>query len=160
MSTVSGSPAETLVLIDAHALIFQSFHAIPAMMGPDGQPTNALFGFSRDLLYVRDEMKPTYLVCAFDTPDPTFRSALYPEYKAHRPPPPDDLSSQLPRIQAMIGAFNLPVLATPGFEADDLIATVAAVGRERGLEVLICTSDKDCRQLITDRVRMFNLRKR
>jgi DNA polymerase-1 len=160
MSTAPGGPAETLVLIDAHALIFQSFHAIPAMMGPDGQPTNALFGFSRDLLYVRDEMKPTYLVCAFDTPDPTFRSGLYPEYKAHRPPPPDDLISQLPRIQSMIGAFNLPVLATPGFEADDLIATVAAAGHDRGLEVLICTSDKDCRQLITDRVRMFNLRKR
>src|SRR5205823_8905359 len=73
---------------------------------------------------------------------------------------PDDLISQLPRIQAMIAAFNLPVLATPGFEADDLIATVAAAGRERGLEVLICTSDKDCRQLLTERVRMFNLRKR
>ena len=80
----AGSP-ETLVLVDAHALIFQLFHAIPAMTGPDGRPTNALFGFARDLLFLRDELKPTYLVCAFDTPEPTFRSALYPEYKArHR----------------------------------------------------------------------------
>ena len=160
MSTANGKPAETLILIDAHALIFQSFHAIPAMMAPDGQPTNALFGFSRDLIYIRDEMKPTYLVCAFDTAEPTFRSGLYPDYKAHRAPPPDDLVSQLPRIQEMIAAFNLPVLALDGFEADDLIATVSAAACERNLDVLICTSDKDCRQLLRPCVRMYNLRKR
>jgi len=160
MSTANGNPAETLILIDAHALIFQSFHAIPAMMAPDGQPTNALFGFSRDLIYIRDEMKPTFLVCAFDTAEPTFRSGLYPDYKAHRPPPPDDLISQLPRIQEMIAAFNLPVLALDGYEADDLIATVASAACGRNLDVLICTSDKDCRQLLRPCVRMYNLRKR
>ncbi len=146
--------------MDAHALVFQSFHAIPAMTGPDGRPTNALFGFTRDLFFIRDELKPDYLLCAFDLPEPTFRSALYPDYKAHRPPAPDDLHAQVPRIQAVIEAMNLPVLTASGFEADDVMATVAAAAEKRGLDVLLATSDKDCRQLITDRVRMFNLRKR
>ena len=130
------------------------------MTGPDGRPTNALFGFTRDLFFIRDELKPTYLLCAFDLPGPTFRSELYPDYKAHRPPPPDDLCTQVPRIQAVIEAMNLPVLTAEGFEADDVMATVAAAAEKRGLDVLIATSDKDCRQLLTDRVRMFNLRKR
>jgi DNA polymerase-1 len=149
-----------VILVDAHALVFQSFHAIPAMTGPDGRPTNALFGFTRELFFIRDELKPDYLLCAFDLPGPTFRSDLYPDYKAHRPPPPDDLNAQVPRIQAVIEAMNLPVLTATGFEADDVMATVAAAAEKRGLNVLIATSDKDCRQLLTDRVRMFNLRKR
>src|SRR5258705_1788747 len=115
-----------VILVDAHALVFQSFHAIPAMTGPDGRPTNALFGFTRDLFFIRDELKPDYLLCAFDLPRPTFRSTLYPDYKGHRPPPPYDLIAQVPRIQAVIEAMNLPVLTASGFEADDVMATVAA----------------------------------
>jgi DNA polymerase-1 len=149
-----------VILVDAHSLVFQCFHAIQNMVGPDGRPVNALFGFTRDLFFMRDDLKPDYLLCAFDLPEPTFRSELYPDYKAHRPPPPDDLNTQVPRIQAVIEAMNLPVLTAVGFEADDVIATVAAAAEKRGLEVLMATSDKDCRQLITDRVRMFNLRKR
>lgn len=160
MSSAAGDTPETLVVVDAHALIFQSFHAIPAMTGPDGRPTNALFGFARDLIFLRDEVKPAFLVVAFDTPEPTFRSDLYPDYKAHRPPPPDDLIDQFPRIADMVEAFNVPVLAKPGFEADDMLATAARAGRERGCDVLLATMDKDCRQLIGDRVRMYNLRKR
>jgi DNA polymerase-1 len=156
----SGASAGSVILVDAHSLVFQSFHAIPAMVGPDGRPVNALFGFTRDLFFMRDELKPDYLLCAFDLPEPTFRSTLYPDYKAHRPPPPDDLTSQLPRIQAVITAMNLPVLTATGFEADDVMATIAAVADKRGLDVLLATSDKDCRQLITGHVRLFNLRKR
>jgi DNA polymerase-1 len=156
----SGVSPGGVILVDAHALVFQSFHAIPAMTGPDGRPTNALFGFTRDLFFLRDEMRPTYLLCAFDRPEPTFRSDLYPDYKAHRPPPPDDLCSQVPRIQAVIEAMNLPVLSAARFEADDVLATVAAAADQRGLDVTLCTTDKDCRQLITDRVRLYNLRKR
>src|SRR5947207_8743174 len=116
------------------------------MAGPDGRPTNALFGFTRDLFYLRDELKPAYLLCAFDRPEPTFRSDLYPDYKAHRPPPPDDLNSQVPRIQQVIEAMNLPVLSAAGFEADDVLATVAAAAEQRRHDVLIATTDKDCRQ--------------
>jgi DNA polymerase-1 len=129
------------------------------MSSPSGLPTNALFGFTRDMIYLRTERRPDYLVCAFDTPGPTFRDELYADYKAHRPPAPDDLNVQIPLIVQMLEAMRIPVLGIPGFEADDVLATVARASGERGLEVLICTSDKDCRQLITDRVQLLNLRK-
>ncbi len=150
----------TLYLIDAHSLIFQVFHALPEMTSPSGLPTNALFGFTKDMLFLRNEKKPDYMVCAFDVPGKTFRDQLYPEYKAHRAPMPDDLSLQLPLIQQLLEAMRIPVLGVEGYEADDVIATVAQAGSVRGLEVLICSSDKDCRQLISDRVKIYSLRKR
>jgi DNA polymerase-1 len=147
-----------MYLIDAHSLIFQVFHAIGRMSSPSGLPTNALYGFTRDLLFLRDQ-KPDYLVCAFDVAGKTFRDDLYPEYKAHRAPIPDDLQAQLPPIEQLLAALRVPVLGVAGYEADDVIATVARAAAERGLDVFICTSDKDCRQLIDDHVRLFNLRK-
>jgi DNA polymerase-1 len=157
MSSVRAT--ERLYLIDAHALIFQVFHAIPEMSSPSGLPTNALFGFTRDLLYLRTEKRPEYLVCVFDPPGPTFRDRLFAEYKAHRGPMPDDLQLQIPLIHELLGAMRLPVLSIPDFEADDVIATLARAGEARGLGVFICSSDKDCRQLISDRVKIYNLRK-
>jgi DNA polymerase-1 len=149
-----------MYLVDAHALIFQVFHAIPEMSSPLGLPTNALFGFTKDLLTLRLEKRPDYLVCAFDRPGPVFRNELYPEYKAHRPPMPDDLLPQLPQIHRLLEAMRIPVLSWEGFEADDVIATVATAAARKGMEVFICTTDKDCRQLIDDRVCLYNLRKR
>lgn len=151
--------SDTLYLIDAHSLIFQVFHALPEMSSPSGLPTNAVFGFTKDLLYLRDEKKPTYLVCAFDMPGPTFRSKISADYKAHRAPMPNDLQLQIPLIRQVLEAMRVPVLGIPGFEADDVIATAARRGAERGLDVIICSTDKDCRQLLSDHVRMFNLRK-
>jgi DNA polymerase-1 len=159
MFSMPDSPG-SVYLIDAHALIFQMFHAIPAMNAPDGRPTNALFGVTRDLLWIHDEVKPDYLLCAFDMPGPTFRDAISADYKKHRPPPPDDLVPQVALVKELLEAMDLPVLGVPGYEADDVMATVAIEGAKRGLEVYICTSDKDCRQLIGDRVRIYNLRKR
>src|SRR5216683_8095841 len=127
----SGSAPESLYLIDAHSLIFQVFHAISEMSSPTGLPTNALYGFTRDMLFLRNEKKPVYLVCAFDLPGPTFRDQLYPEYKAHRPPMPDDLQAQIPLIRQFLDAMRVPVLGQPGFEADDLIATVATAAARR-----------------------------
>jgi DNA polymerase-1 len=149
----------TLYLVDAHSLIFQVFHAIPGMTSPSGLPTNALFGFTRDLLFLRS-LRPDYLVCAFDRSEPTFRSDLYADYKAHRPEIPNDLQLQLPLIHQVLAALNVPVLSHPRYEADDVLATIARAGARRGLDVYLCTSDKDCRQLIDDRVRLYNLRKR
>jgi DNA polymerase-1 len=154
-NTVSG----TAYFVDAHSLIFQVFHAIRGMTSPSGMPTNALFGFLRDILYLRS-LKPDYLVVAFDLPGPTFRSAIYPEYKAHREPPPDDLQMQIPMIVTALQAMRVPVLSKEGYEADDLLATLATAGEKRGLQVYVCTSDKDCRQLLSERVRLYNLRKR
>lgn len=149
-----------LILVDAHGLIFQVYHAIPkGMSSPDGRPTNAVFGFTRDVFTIKDTLKPDYLVFAFDRAGPTFRSAISPDYKAHRDPPPDDLQLQFPMIDRLLEAFNVPVLARDEFEADDIIATLACAGRDRGFDVTIITSDKDCRQLLGERVRMYSLRK-
>jgi DNA polymerase I len=156
---MSDSPA-TLYLLDTHALIYQMFHAVPQMTAPDGRPTNAVFGVARDLLAIHQDVRPTYLLCAFDTVEPTFRNVLYPEYKAHRDPPPPDLSVQVPIVHAVTAAMHIPCLGIPGFEADDVMATVATAAAARGIEVTLCTTDKDCRQIIGDRVRMFNLRKK
>src|SRR5580704_5236356 len=150
----------SVYLIDAHALIYQMFHAIPHMNAPDGRPTNALFGVTRDLLWLHEEVKPEYLLCAFDLPGPTFRDEIYPEYKKNRPPAPVDLHPQVPLIHDVLTAMNLPILSAPGFEADDVMATVSKEAERRGLDVFICTSDKDCRQLIDDRIRIYSLRKR
>ena len=136
------------------------FHAIPEMSSPTGTPTNAVFGFTRDMLYLRTEKKPDYLLCAFDEEGPTFRDKIYPEYKAHRAPMPVDLPLQLREIPKLLEAMNIPVLRLAGFEADDVIATVAKSGAARDLDVFICSSDKDCRQLMNERVKIFNLRKR
>jgi DNA polymerase-1 len=156
----AGHESETLYLVDAHSLIFQVFHAVAEMTGPTGLPTNAVFGFTRDLLYLRNDRRPAYLVVVFDVGEPTIRTELYADYKAHRAPMPDDLRLQIPMIHELLAAMRLPVLGMPGYEADDVIATVATAGARGGLDVFICSSDKDCRQLLSDRVKIFNLRKR
>src|SRR5262249_31717121 len=150
----------TVVLVDAHALVYQLFHAVGQMSAPDGRPTNAVFGFARDLFYFREAIRPHYLIYVFDPPGPTFRDEIVSDYKAHRKPPDDDLIVQIPMIDQLLEAANAPVLRIPGFEADDVIATIARAGEALGYDIVICTSDKDCRQLISDRVRMLNLRKR
>src|ERR1700690_2949275 len=106
---------ESLYLIDAHSLIYQVFHAIPRMSSPDGLPTNAVFGFTKDVLFVSKECKPTYLVVAFDVPGKIFREDISPEYKAQRAPMPDDLQLQIPMIRQMLEAMRLPILGGPGF---------------------------------------------
>jgi DNA polymerase-1 len=156
--SMAGASAQRMYLVDAHSLIFQVFHAIGTMSSPTGLPVNAVFGFARDLLFLRAR-GPDYLICAFDKGEPTVRTQVYKEYKAHRPPMPDDLCSQMPLIEQLVEAMRIPVLTAPGYEADDVIATVARAASERGIEVFICTSDKDCRQLIDDRVRLYSLRK-
>src|SRR5262245_39256568 len=149
-----------LILVDSHSLIFQVFHAIrQPMASPDGRPTNAVYGFTRDILTVLDDLKPDFVVFAFDRPGPTFRSKISADYKAHRPPPPDDLQIQFPMIEKVVQAFNLPVIALDDYEADDILATLAVAGGKLGYDVMLCTSDKDCRQLLIDRVRMYNMRK-
>ena len=148
----------SLYILDAFSLIFQVFHAIPEMTGPAGQPTQAVFGIFRDLLNLVRDRKPDYLAAAFDGDGPVFRSEIYPEYKANRAEMPDDLSAQIPVIRRVFEGFRVPVLMEPAMEADDVIATLARRGEERGLDIFIVTSDKDARQLIGDHIRLYNLR--
>lgn len=145
-------------LIDSHSLLYQVFHAVPMMTGPAGQPTNAIFGFGNDMNRLR-KRNPEYLICVFDPKGPTFRDHLYDQYKAHRSPMPDDLYGQLTGIRTLLKAMRIPAVEVSGFEADDVLATLAVAFADKGHDVAICTSDKDCRQLITDKIHLYNARK-
>ena len=149
----------TICAVDAHSLIFQVFHALPEMTSPKGEPVGAVYGFVRDLLQLVESRKPDALLCAFDLPGPTFRHDLFDGYKADRGSMPEDLASQIPKIRDVLAALGIPIWSSPGFEADDVLATVARSCDELGARCLIVTGDKDCRQLITDHVVVYNIRK-
>ena len=150
---------KTVWVIDSHSLIYQVFHALPNMTGPRGEPVGAVFGFTRDLLDLLNRKKPDYLFCAFDLPGKTFRHEMYDEYKANRKTMPEDLQPQIESIHRVIGALGIPALACESYEADDILATVARITAELGGQCIVVTGDKDCRQLITDRVTIYNIRK-
>jgi len=150
---------ELLYLIDVYSLVFQVFHAIPEMTSPHGLPTNAVFGFTRDILNIVQQKKPTHLICATDPSGPGEREAFYPQYKANRSSTPEELKPQFPVIAQTIAAFGIPMLEIAGWEADDVIATVVAAAQERDMDVCIVTNDKDARQLLGPRVRIYHVRK-
>lgn len=163
----SGSPGETpatlagktVYVVDSHSLIYQVFHAMPEMTGPSGQPVGAVQGFLRDMVDLMENRRADYLLCAFDHPGTNFRHDLYPQYKAHREEMPLDLQLQIPLIQQFLDALAIPVLSIAGFEADDVLATVSRIVAEEGGLCYLVTGDKDCRQLISERVKVLNIRK-
>ncbi|MEN6406723.1 MAG: DNA polymerase I [Thermoguttaceae bacterium] len=150
---------QTVWVIDSHSLIHQVFHALPEMSSPTGQPVGAVFGFTRDLFYLLEDKKPDYLFCAFDLPGKTFRHAIYDQYKAQRAAMPDDLAVQIPEIHRVLAALGIPAVACESYEADDVLATLARMTEQLGGQCLLVTADKDCRQLITEHVRLYNIRK-
>ena len=116
---------QTVWVVDSHSLIHQVFHALPEMTSPKGEPVGAVFGFTRNLLYLLEEKKPDYLFCAFDLPGKTFRHAMYVPYKMQRAAMHEDLVPQIPAIRRVIAALGLPALGCPSYEADDILATIA-----------------------------------
>ncbi len=150
---------ELVYIIDTFSLMFQVFHAIAEMTGPSGQPTNAVFGFTRDLQLIRTQKKATHVICAVDSSGPGSRNDTYTEYKANRSEIPVDLAPQIPVLLQVVDAFGTPAISYPSWEADDVIATLARQAAERGMEVRIVTADKDCRQLIGPHVQIYNIRK-
>ncbi len=150
---------QTVWVVDANSLIFQVFHAIPEMTSPRGEPVAAVFGFTRDLVYLAEQKKPDYLFVAFDRSEPTFRHEFFEAYKGQRTEMPDDLRPQFPAIQRMLSAMGIAVLDCPTFEADDILATLAHQTQELGGDCYLVTADKDCRQLISERVKVYNVRK-
>ena len=150
---------ETLLLIDGHALVFRAFFAMPALTNSRGEMTNAAFGFTSMLLKVFSEHSPTYAIACFDPPGPTFRHQEFAEYKAQRPPVPDELRRQLPICKELVAALSIPISELPGFEADDVIGTLARQAEERGLEVLILTGDIDALQLVTEHISVYASRR-
>ena len=150
---------KVVYVIDAHALIYQVFHALPEMSGPNGQPVGAIHGFIRDMVDVIENKKPDYLFCAFDHSGPTFRHDIFADYKVNREAMPDDLRPQIKDIQRMLAALGIAFLSIENYEADDILATFARLCDELSADCFLVTSDKDCRQLITNRVKMYNIRK-
>jgi DNA polymerase-1 len=151
-------------LVDGSSYIFRAYHALPPLnRKSDGLQVNAVLGFCNMLWKLLREMppdnRPTHLAIVFDKSEITFRNNLYPDYKAHRPPAPDDLIPQFPLIREAVRAFDLPCLEQVGFEADDLIATYVREACERGATATIVSSDKDLMQLVTDCVTMYDTMK-
>src|SRR6201995_589441 len=151
-------------LVDGSSYIFRAYHALPPLnRKSDGLQVNAVLGFCNMLWKLLrdmpDDNRPTHLAIIFDKSEITFRNKLYPDYKAHRPPAPDDLIPQFQLIREAVRAFDLPCLEQAGFEADDLIATYAREAGERGATATIVSSDKDLMQLVTDKVTMFDTMK-
>jgi len=129
---------------------------LPPMTRPDGTPINAVYGFTNMLLKMLDNVEADHLVVVFDAGRKTFRNDIYPEYKAHRPPPPEELIPQFDLVRDACKAFNVPSIELEGYEADDIIATYADQAVKKGLVVTIVSSDKDLMQLVTDQVVMFD----
>ena len=144
-----------LILIDGSSYLYRAFHALPPLSNGRGEPTGALFGVV-NMLRATLKAKPDYLAFVSDAPGPTFRDALYDQYKANRPPMPDDLRAQVEPMLAIVGALGFPILRVAGVEADDVIGTLAVQARALGIEVEVSTSDKDMAQLVGPQVTLVN----
>ncbi|MEY2819041.1 MAG: hypothetical protein RL275_2504, partial [Chloroflexota bacterium] len=150
----------TLYLIDGHALAYRMYFALTAGGGSQrwqtskGEPTAGIYGFARELVRVLEQEKPEYLAVAFDV-GKTFRDQIFPEYKATREKMPDDLRSQITRIREMVDLFNIPRLEMDGYEADDVLGSVAKIAAEKGLGVKIITGDRDLLQLVNERTAVY-----
>ncbi|MEN6521407.1 MAG: DNA polymerase I [Armatimonadota bacterium] len=144
-----------LVAIDGNSLLYRAFFAMKHLSTISGQPTNAVYGFTMMLLRLLQEEKPDSIIVAFDAPVKTFRHKEYDGYKAHRKPTPDELLSQAPIAREMVEAFRIPMVEVPGFEADDVIGTVARQACEQGYDTLIVTGDLDALQLVNDCVKVM-----
>lgn len=137
-----------VLLIDGHSLFHRAFHALPPLSTSDGRPTNAVYGFLQMALLLLEQQQPEYVMVAFDAPGPTFRDELYEEYKANRPPMDDALFRQLPLLQKAVEALGLGAVRVEGYEADDVIGTVAQEAVGDGNEVVIVSGDRDLLQLV------------
>ncbi len=145
-----------LYLIDGNSYVYRAFFAIRGLTNSKGFPTNAIYGFTNMLLKIIREKEPDGLAVVFDSPVPTERHRLFEDYKAHRPEIPSDLARQLPHVRRMISAFNIRTFEMPGYEADDLIGTIAKKAADEGNSVFIVTADKDMLQLVDGNIKVYD----
>jgi DNA polymerase-1 len=145
-----------LFVIDGYSYLYQAYHAIRNMTGPRGESTNAIYGFINMVLRIRDKETPDYIAVAFDLKEPSFRHKAFKEYKATRKPMPEDLRQQIPVVREIVNAYRIPVFSKAGFEADDVIATIAEKVRDQDVEVFIISRDKDMKQVLRPRVHLYN----
>ncbi|HSK56159.1 MAG TPA: DNA polymerase I [Jiangellales bacterium] len=149
-----GGTRPRLLLLDGHSLAYRAFYALPVenFSTTTGQPTNAVYGFTSMLINVLRDEKPTHVAVAFDVSRTTFRSEVFAEYKANRTKAPDEFHGQVALVKEVLGALRIPVVEAPGYEADDVIATLASRAGEEGFDVEVCTGDRDAFQLVDDAV--------
>ena len=150
---------QRLFLIDGSSYIYRAYFAIRHLSNSQGMATNAIYGFTNMLLKVIRELKPDQLAVIFDSKGPTFRKEIYPDYKANRAAMPEDLVPQIPYIKRVVQAFNLPGIEMPGYEADDIIATLAKKFSAEGMEVTVVTGDKDLMQIVDDHIQLLDTMK-
>ncbi len=146
---------ETLMIIDGNSIINRAYYGVRPLSTKDGIPTNGIFGFMNILLKHIEEVKPEFLLVAFDLKAPTFRHKEYELYKAQRKGMPDDLAAQIPHLKELLGAMNIKMLSVEGYEADDIIGTVASLCEEKGIRCTIVTGDKDDLQLATEKTHIL-----
>ena len=151
--------SKKIYLVDGYGFLFRAYHVMPPLTNPEGVPVGAVYGFVNMLTKVLNDHQPDYMAVVFDAGSKTFRNEIYSDYKANRPPPPEDLIPQFDLIRDASQALGLKTLEKIGFEADDIIATLAQKGKNEGLEVVIISSDKDLMQLIGEGVVMFDAMK-
>jgi len=152
--------AKTLYIIDGHAHIYAAYFApmTQRLSSPSGEPTKATYIFTTAILGLINSRKPDMLVVAMDSKTPSFRAKIYPEYKAHRPPMPDDMPKQIDRIEQILEALKIPVLRMDGYEADDVIGTLVKKAAKKGIDSYICSKDKDMLQLLDENIATFDLK--
>jgi len=150
--------SQRLYIIDSHGQLYASYYALPNLTSPSGEPTGATFGFVGTLLKILREERPDYVVACFDLPGPTHRHEAYEAYKAQRKPVPDALPPQVARVHEILRLLGVPAVESPGYEADDCIATVTKWARAKGLDVVICSRDKDLEQLVGPGVEILDTR--
>jgi DNA polymerase-1 len=150
---------EIIYLVDGNSYIYRAYHAIRDLSNSKGLRTNAIFGFTKMLLKLFNDKSPKYAAVALDSKGPTFRHEMYADYKATRPPMPDDLVEQLPYIKSIIVNLGVKMIEMPGYEADDIIGTLARKGEEQDYNVVVVTGDKDFRQIISDKTSLWDTMK-
>ncbi len=148
-----------LFLIDGNSFCYRAFYAIRALTNSKGQPTNAIYGFITMLNKIVKEKKPDMLAVAFDMKGPTFRHKKYEDYKIQRKPMPDDLIGQMAHIKNMVAAYNIPIFEVQGYEADDVLATIARRAEEKDIETFIVTGDKDALQIVGSHIKVYSTHK-
>jgi DNA polymerase-1 len=149
-------PQKHLVLVDGSSYLYRAFFAMPSLSNSKGMPTGAAYGMTNMLRRLLADYDPSHLAVIFDAKGKTFRDDLYSEYKAHRPPMPDEMRQQLDAVRSLVKALGMPLLEVPGVEADDVIGTLAEQGEKCGFGVTISTGDKDMAQLVNESVTMVN----
>ena len=153
---MSDTAPNQLILIDGSSFLFRAFHAVPPLTNAQGQPTNAVYGVSNMLRKLINDYNTPYFAVVFDAPGKTFRHDLYEQYKAHRPPMPDDLRVQIAPLHELIRSLGLPLIIEHGVEADDVLGSLAQNAERQGFKVIISTGDKDMAQLVTDHISLEN----